>query len=416
MYTKNNKSAPAVDRISNELELFIHGTNFETMRTSMPLDLQPEVNRRSMLETTVSLKNNITELNDGVSSKILALNRTAANNGGSIYGGASVMEDVSDVDPMRHKITSVSERLARGFLDIASMQVVIGVNNERLGFELYDVFRKVSPVLVALSASSPYKYGKDGSLVDTKKSSRRISQYGDMCMYLPETMWKVHPDISSINQHKQYMRNAASKLVKTIKDGKIDCNWPELTKVRANGNGGYSYYPFKSLDPNDVFIFVRPRPDHYNIDNGGKSVMSIELRAMDMPTTVQRMHMLNSFVVGIANVASNELAAGKSMKSYSFMRPLKDSFEELANAAKWGLDSFVSGTKARTLATSLGEVAEEGLRLGGHNGQAKQLKATLGHVIRYGNDADVIREQKFSDATSLKSYLREKMTNGEAIQ
>ncbi len=394
-----------IDRISNELEFSLYNVSATDVISSYGAQLVHEVNPRDVVELNVSLAQDVAELNQRLSNDVKRLVRTAESLGGSVYGGSSLLADVSDVEPRWYRTTSMSRACAHGLLDITSQQVVIGVSEERFGFDLYNYFRNINPVLVALSASSPYVYEK-GSLARANAKSRRVGQYRKICDKFPVESWKDMPELRSLEEHKEWLQSVSGEVNRKLESGSMDdANWDELLKVRKNGNGGFSYYPFGILEPHQVYCSIRVRPDHRNIEKGGKSLFSLELRVPDMPATIEGMQMLNAFVAGLALYASEH--GTKSLPT-----PFTGDFEDLEAAAVYGMDAEINNRCVRKEVGTLREYATRGLEESGHGYETKRFDRMEG-ILSKGNDADIMMKLAPSNVTELRSYLIGQLRNGD---
>ena len=417
-----NKATERVAQVSNELEFSLHGVDAgRLIRTGNgELNIMHEVNMRDVVELNVSMKSNVNELNDALVDSVRKLIALGSSLGGFVYGGASLLRDVEGMEPKRYRTTSLSETLAKGLMDITSQQVVIGVSDERLGFDIYNFFGKISPALVAISASSPYGV-RGENLKDTGSLSRRMNQYERSCARLPSEMWMAMPELQSMSDHRTFMRSVSESVHSELRKGMLDCNWNELSRVRNNGNGDFSYYPFGVLEPNQVYTFVRLRPDHRNVENGGSSVFSVELRAPDMPTTLQRMQMMNSLVLGLAyNIAVNGESADSPLTD-PMINSLTGSFENLKTAARDGLHARIEGRNGsihqvmmEQLIERLVDYADIGLSASGHAEESARMGRMIGKIMRTGNDADLIRQHGFKSSDELRDYLRVRIAEGES--
>lgn len=383
-----------VGEMSNELEFSLHNTEASSVIKRNTLPLSHEVNPRDLIELNVSFAGNAAELNAAVEKDVAALIENAEAAGGEIYGGASLLEDVTDVEPLRYRTTSLSEACAAGLLDITSQQIVLGVTDEALGFELYNFFRHVNPALIALTASSPYTY-RNGDLRNTGNASRRIAQYEQLCRYFPLGMWRNMPDLKSLDEYEAIRRKISDEVNEKLHAGQLDANWAELKKTRSNGNGNFSYEPFALLEPHQIYWGVRVRPDHCNLEKGGRSVFSLELRVPDMPTTVSRMQMLNALVAGL----SYYIADHGNLPHF-----FDGSFDGLKIAAQYGLNASINGFGMRTAIENLRHYAAKGLSERGFSAECSRFD-TMENVLTYGNDADLIRQYSPANAEQLRSYL-----------
>ncbi len=396
-----------VDRLSNELEFGLHGVEASKAIEAYGPALMHEVNPHHVVELNVSMTPDICALNAQLYADVDKLASTANSLGGTIYGGSTVFADVSGVEPRRYRTTSLSDTFARGLLDITSQQVVLGMPDERLGFELYDLFRRVNPVLVALTASSPYAVN-NGNVIDTENASRRIGQYKNFCARFPENMWHDMPELHSLKEHQEWMRQVSGEVLRRLGSGEMDANWPELLKARTNGNGNSPYYPFNVLEPHQVYTFVRVRPDHRTVEKGGESLFSLELRVPDIPTTRERMQMLNSLVAGLAYDVADH---GYDPKSHPV---LDGSFAQLEAAARYGMKANIKGVPMRKMAESLMTLAARGLEERGYGSEVETL-GLVENVLTKGNDADLIRKTGLHDPASLRTYLANRLIAGEKV-
>lgn len=394
----NNRN---IGQISNELEFSLH--NIETDRViedqiikTESLSVVPEINPRDIIELNISMAQNAQELNSRVEKDIRTLTQRVEALGGKIYGGSSVLSDVSSVKPKRYRTTSLSETCAQGFLDITSQQIVLGITEEQLGFELYNFFRNINPVLLALTASSPYRY-RNGNLEDTSGASRRIVQYEQLCKYFPEIMWKM-PKLDSLKEYLTYLQRISDAVNNKLKIGLLDANWEELNKLRTdNNNRTFSYAPFTLLEPHQIFWFIRVRPDHRTIEKGGNSLFSVELRVPDIPTTVDRIQMLNAFVVGLSYYIADH-------SSTNLPTPFNGEFNDLHVTAKYGLNTRINDIEMKRVIDDLRKYAVRGLEDRGYSGEYSRFD-TLEKILIEGNDSDLIRRYPPKDVDELRNYL-----------
>ncbi|MBI4016430.1 MAG: hypothetical protein HY363_01930 [Candidatus Aenigmarchaeota archaeon] len=395
-----------VVQISNELELSVHNVlaaDVICAGKKRNLSLLPEVNPRDVVELNVSLANNVAELNRRAANDIFQLTSIVESLGGIVYGGGSVLEDVSEVEPVRHRTTSLSNTFARGILDINSQQIILGVNDETLGFEIYNYFRHIRPALLALSASSPYK--QDGQqLTDTGCASRRVQQYEKALSYFPQIIFNS-PELDSLHSHRTQLKMVSDRVKEKLEEGILDANWEELKKTRQKGTETYHYYPFEVLEPHQVFWPERPRPDHRTIEKGGKSVFSIELRMPDMPITIWRIQMINSFVAGIAYYIAGH---GTGELPYLFNE------NSLKRAAQHGLKAQINGISMTEAIQQLSSYAVQGLNGRDHTEARKEFEKALNETLWIGCDAEIIREKQPRNPDQLRQYLAGQLKSHDA--
>jgi gamma-glutamyl:cysteine ligase YbdK (ATP-grasp superfamily) len=395
-----------VTEVSNELELCVSPVNKNTSAATIiraaRVPLTPEVNLRDVVELNVSLKPDVRSLNRSLPFMVKEVVETGKENGCEIYGGSSVIADTSRLQPREYRTTMLSMSLGRGLLDITSQQVVIGVDDEDFGFRLYNNFRKINPVLLALSASSPLYVRDGGELGDTEHQSRRIPQYMNMCRRLPTEMYRDEPKIETMKQYSKRLRNVSDRVNRLFKERKLDANFEAI----ANRNG-QGFFPFDQLLPHQLYNPTRIRPDHSNTAIGGASVMSIELRVCDIPTTTLRMMTLNSFALGLAYYIQ------ETGRDLDVPDVLNGQFDHLMTAAKFGFDAQVNGQTVGEIARELRVTASQGLKMVGFSEEAQDMDRMVDHVIRQGNDAQRIVANAFETPEELRAYLVERLRKGE---
>ncbi len=384
-----------IEQASNELEICVDNIDAGVLIKESSLPIVHEINPHHVVELNVSLVENVADLNDIAAKLIKNLSDFAENLDGEVYGGSSVLEDVSDVEPRRYRTTSLSESCARGFLDITSQQIVLGVNDEELGFELFNYLRNINPVFLALSASSPYAV-KNGVLEDVRVLSRRIFQYEKICRFFPSNMWRDVPEITSLEEYFSHLQRISDEVNRRYSSGELDCNDKEAAK----------FLPFDRLEPHQIYWPIRLRPDHRNIETGGKSVFSLEIRIPDMPTTVQRIQMINSFVMGIAYFVADHGSA-------NLQKPFNGSYEDLRIAAKNGLRGEINNIKIAKVTDFLTGIAIGGLEERSFFKEANLLGKMIEKILVDGNDAELIRELNPQSVKELKNYLITRFIEGE---
>ena len=392
---------PSIVLMSNELEFCLDNVQASTiLENNTTLALTPEVNQRDVVELNVSLHRSVQSLNEGLDTEVNKLRELTERHGGALYGGSSLLASVRDLEPQWYRTTSLSTACAKNLLNITSQQFIIGVRDEQAGFALYNFFRTIGPILVALSASSPFSYEeKTGSLRDTGFASRRMPQYAKVGTHLPQSMWYHTPQLHSLAEYELARSNTSSEIIRLANEGLLDANWPELTKTRQNSNGKYQYWPFTLLEPHQLYWSVRIRPDHRREQD--HCPFSIEIRMADIPTTIQRMQMLNSVVFG----AAQAITQGSHTDF-----PLQGSYEELFSAARSGFETRIRGTALREYASCLVELARKGLE---HETTQLSRLDFADRVIAQGNDAMIIREQGYKTAAQLREYLIVRLRYGE---
>lgn len=374
MVQRNTKREIA--RVSNEVELSLSGVSASRFVGIGGITTGHEVNERDVIELKVCMRNGIADLNRSLDRDLERLNRAVELEGGSLYGGGAVLADLSKLEPRRFLTTSISERCARNFLGITSQQIVMGVKDEAFGFELYNMFRRMSPVLLALSASSPFEY-LESSLRDTGQHSNRMHKYRELMGIFPERMLES----PSINTHDEYFERLyiiSSDVRIRLDAGILDANFEELVKERKNGERVYRYYPFESLEPHQIFWFTRPRPDFRNEE----SKFVLEIRTPDTPIRIERMKAVNALILGLSYYIGDY---GDTLNI-----PFDGTLREMFIAGREGVGAVIGRNSVVDVAEGLVSAAQRGLRNKGYEEEARRLKEML-NIIYNGNDAEEIR-------------------------
>lgn len=398
-----------IPTMSNEVELALTGNTAQEIRINnstqnVGLEIDPEVNTLNILELLISMATTPDELNHRLGENVFLLSQLAQNTGTQLYGGASLYRNTNHLEPARYRTTSLSETLARNLLDMSSHQVIVGIGHhgsveqsERFGFSLYNTLRALSPLVLALSASSPYRYHQ-GGLQETNALSKRINQYIQATAYLPHEILTT-PKLNSLEEYETILQDISDQVTTLLEQGALDENKEELYKPRENGR---AYAPFDRLDPHQLYWLIRPRPDHAT---GGSatndSLLSLEMRIADTSLTVQRMQAINSFVLGISYYASKNgfdslnavLAPINSTKNF---------LQTAQQAAKYGLNASLnthnrnrssdsnSSKTLRSLLPSLIEMAQAGLTDRGQD--TTTMLRELTSIEAHGTHAEAIIE------------------------
>ena len=387
-------SSGRIQQISNELEFCLENISAPRLIGYNGLPIIEEVNPEHVIELNVSLANDVDELNQRLAGLVGQLVENGRFLGGEIYAGSSLLADTREVEPARYRTTCLSESCARGFLDITSQQVVIGVTGEEFGIELFNYLRTINPVLLALSCSSPYQF-EEGQLVDTGFLSRRIGSYREICQHFPREILESR-ELSSREDFERALQLISDRVNDSLEKGELDENQEELYRIR-NGN---AYAPFRTLEPHQIYWMTRFRPDHQN----ERSDFSIEMRVADAPTTVQRMQMLNSFVIGLCYYAQEfGVTSLPSIEGKEFVN--------LEIAARYGPRGIVGGISLSDHIGTLRGYAIAGLQSRGC--ETERLVRMTDRVLTEGTDADLIRRQEFQHSDELRDYLIARLSEGE---
>lgn len=379
--------------VSNEVELNVSGISAKKLLKEevTSVFVLPEVNEDNVVELNVSQAKDIDELNERLSTDLHTLSRDTKALGGEIYGGSLLLEDVSGIEPKWQRTTSLSVTCARNFLDMCSIQVVIGVSGERFGIDLFNYFRNVNPVLLALSSSSPYALVDGIELRETSMLSKRIHQYEKLCERFPSEML-LSAELESMSHFERILQDISAEVNARLTGGRLDVNAMELFRDRESG----PYAPFSLLDPHQVFWMTRFRPDHKNEECD----FSVEMRVCDLPINLSGMKYVNTFILGIAYCAEQE--------GFSDFPTLEGAeFANLAAAAQTGLSAPIGkdNKDLRSYVVEMSDIGARGLRYRGFETQAQYLETQTEKLIGRGSDAEVLLAQNFQTPQEMKRYL-----------
>lgn len=383
-----------ISAVSNELEFCLQGVEADAVikRAGGSLELTHEVNQRNIVELMISMASNLAELNQIVPVVICQLASIVQESSGAIYSGSSLLQDISNHEPTWYRTTSLSEQLARGFLDITSQQLVIGIAREgpgqmageTFGLQLYNFLRQLTPVIFALSAASPYRY-EAGKVIETGYQSRRPGQYQAMSSRLPPSMFAT-PQLNSLEEYQAHLQAVSDQVNDRLANGQLDANLTELYRDR----GGRQYAPFTTLEPHQIYSWVRIRTDHANQD----SVFSLEVRICDLSTRIQSIQALNALIAGLAYHATRygftelNAAVSKLGLATTEIQPT------LLQVAQTGLSTKIgrgrNRRQLRNLVPPLCRLAIEGLNY--HHIPTILMETEITRILEQGNDAARIRE------------------------
>ncbi|HUY70538.1 MAG TPA: hypothetical protein VMV00_03150 [Candidatus Baltobacteraceae bacterium] len=378
MATRQNRDIP---QISNEYELgLIRLPASELIRRNQMagsrLSLVHEVNGRHMVELNVSLKKNVTELNSATWREIRATILLAARSGkaadeGLVYGGGAVLNNTEGIVPRLYLTTAASEGFGRAMTTVKSQQIVLGVSDEAAAFRVYNALRLVSPIVLALSASSPLIF-EGGRIANAGVDSIRMQQYAKGCARFPAEMWLDPPTLGSIADYNRSMAIASQRFRDALPA--MDSR-PEFRTMY--NSAGIRFCEQERLEPHQVFWQVRPRPDHRN----DRCALSIEVRSPDLPFSLSEMQTINRFVYGVACIAAS------SNQQLELPSCLEGSFVQHTEAARLGLRASLNGTGMGELVKTVLALAIEGLNGSGYSKEAVSLEAGIGEILGEGNGA-----------------------------
>lgn len=408
-----------ISAFSNEIELNLtQGTAPSILeannRLDKPLELDPEVNLQDIIELLISMASGPDDLNQQLTIGVLRLLEITTQNNTSLYGGSSLLRDTSHRTPAWYRTTSLSQKLARNLLDITSQQVVIGIGHhgskektERFAIGMYNTLRALSPVVLALSASSPYTVGNQNRLMHTGTFSRRIQQYVRATSQLPAEILET-PQLSSLEEYQNRLQTISDQVTYLLQHNRLDSNLDELNRVHSDG---YSHRNFDILEPHQIYWLTRPRPDHQILNH---SALSIEMRTGDTPLTVQRMRAINSFIAGICYYASKH----GFQRLDQVLHPVhahQNYIGLLLDTSKNGLHTQIQSTRStnrqsnssQTIASFIEPLlflAQAGLQDRGQRSNAMALE--IRDIITRGTDAQLIQN----------TVENTHMTNGEELE
>lgn len=383
-----------ISAVSNELEFCLQGVEADTVveQAGEALELVHEVNRRNIVELMISMTPDVAALNQLAPVVIGQLATIAQGASGDIYSGSSLFQDTSRHEPTWYRTTSLSERLARGFLDITSQQLIIGVAREgrgqmageMFGLRLYNFLRQLSPVILALSASSPCRY-QAGGIIETGYQSRRPTQYQEMSKNLPPSMFAT-PQLNSLEEYHSHLQDVSNQVNDRLANGQLDANLIELYRDR----GGRKYAPFTILEPHQIYSWVRIRPDHANQN----SVFSLEVRICDLPTQVETIQALNSFIAGLAYYAARHGFTQLNAAVSELGLAASEIQPALLRVARTGLSTEIGTCRTRrrlrNLVPPLCRLAIEGLTY--RHMPTALIQSEIARILEQGNDAVRVRE------------------------
>lgn len=382
--------------VSNELEVNIRGLDAESLLVNKKdIPIESEVNPNHVVELNVSMARNVAELNTRSTDHLSNLTALVDNLGGTLYGGASVFEDVSGIEPARYLTTSLSEQCAHGFLDISSQQLVIGVQGKEFGIKLFNYLRTLDPALVALSASSPLRLNNESGLLElTGSQSRRLSQYSLITANFPKGMLET-PELRNLEHYHELMSDFSTEIKTRLANGQLDANLEELTKEREGG----AYINFDVLLPHQIYWMTRLRPDQSN----SECDFAIEMRSMDMPVDPKGVRALNSLVAGIAYYAAKN--------GFSELPGVSEEYNNLLLAAAHGFQGVINQVTLGNYVRSLAIFAEAGLRNRGFNKEAKEMNSVINNYLVQGNEARHLRRFENQKPEQAINYLTQRMRN-----
>jgi gamma-glutamyl:cysteine ligase YbdK (ATP-grasp superfamily) len=386
---------------SNEIEYnIIGGTAKEIISSNSTF--QPEVNGRDVVEITVSMKDKLSSLNYFLSACTNSLDNHAKRFNSNIYGGSFVYEDVSDLE-MDNSLKLENSKNFRGFMNISGQQIVIGIKDEKKGWELYNTMNYLSPVFLAITTSSPYLLSEEGSLVKTGLHSIRPSQYHSICSSLPEGMWRNIPEINSIREHDEILEKLLSQVRKNISEGKLNTNWNDLTRTKNEYSFDKGIYYWEDKD---VYWLVRPRPSHETISMGGNCFMSLEFRAPDLPVTLENMKTINRFIIGLCNYVTNT-------EEYFLLDKIKTDgkniFDSYYLVGERGMNCDFAGKPMRRVLETLLEYSVAGLEYANEFSEARKLKEGISKILTKGTDSENLLKMNFKEASEIKRYLNKQL-------
>lgn len=399
----NSKIGP----YSNELELGLEGVTASEVIKMNSAPITPEVNTRDVIELNISLKKDLKELNTAVEENLTKLSKSVKEKGGSIYGGAILLKDVSGVEPARYRTTSLSESCGRGFLDILSQQLVLGVKDDVAGFEIYNALMTASPIIHALSASAPYDF-KENNIMHTAEKSTRPTRYRHVCKYFPDNLWKNAPELKNLKEFNDYLKSVSDEVIRKLEANELDANWDELKKLREDSSGKkQSHYPFSSLNDSQTYLLIRPRPSHETFSSGGDCSMSMEFRVMDMPVNISGVKNINSLLVGLSNYIV--LNGGNDINNLLKANGGYDVWREFEKSGYEGLEGTLNGIDKKFLANNLLDFSSQGLLVFDYVSEQKNLENYVSEIISGRDQGTLFGNQRFKEKGDAIRYLSDNL-------
>lgn len=342
--------------------------------------LVSEVNPVHALEVEASMFYDAHSLNTFHRDSIIQIHGTVEDHGGRFYGGGSVLRNTEDILPtILGGTVTLSRSMAEVWKRIGSHQIVIGTYSEQDLINTYKVFRFLNPILMAMSASSPF-VAMDGVLVDTGFKSIRPHSYKEGARHLPPDMIGTPPDIELVSDYREYMARMSQAVLRRYYDGQLDVREPEVQRFMTN---------FQGLSPSQVFPWERIRFDYTS--RGG---FALEVRIQDTPITLGRTYDLNVFDVGM--VYFMRLFGQEAVQRIRqiLSNPDRDAIEDgIFAASKSGLDGRYIDTPVRDLLPEFFYYSREGfkgIKPYGWNKIVARLRRFETDLATTGNDADLL--------------------------
>ncbi|PIN75662.1 hypothetical protein COV18_02335 [Candidatus Woesearchaeota archaeon CG10_big_fil_rev_8_21_14_0_10_37_12] len=396
----------------SELEFGLHGANASDIIARAGLlglpdhagtVVEHEVNKDQLVELNGRtsdgyLATDVRALNSGMSALVTRLRETVESTGGVIYGGASLLENTANTETSWARTTSLSQTCANGFKSIMSQQVIVGFDDELAAIAFFNATRRVHPVLLAMSASSPFV--RENGNVRTVGHSRRPMQYQQLLSRFPEAM-RTQPHLETVEHYWSIVQGVSDDVLALLDQNLLDANWEELRRGRPDG----AYFPFKRFNDSQMYWPTRLRPGH----RSDRSLLSVEIRSPDMPATIERMIAMNNFVFGLAYAGERD--------GFDCIDGVDGdgTYDQLVPVAKQGLDAIYNNNPVRLHLVRLGRVAQSGLQYRGFIAESEQLGRMLTTILSDGTDADLLRE-RFNEQSSIddvRAYLVARLRNGE---
>lgn len=374
--------------LSNELEFWLEGINASDLIKNYYMnggpnnifEIEAEVNPRDALEVVISKAKNISELNQRCQKSLLEVSSLVSSSGGQIFGGAILEKSTKDINFTPYRTTTLSKPLGNGLKNIAGYQLLFGMNSLDSAKIAFESIRQLGPLILALTASSPYKI-EDNNINDID-SNRIASIYPNMFKEFPEMMWGTSFPLHNLKDWFKYMAKANSQCYDKFVQNKFTID-PRFHKMSYKGG----FEQPTHLAPHQFYWTTRPRFDH--VSNGDpKSIMSIEFRLADMPLNPLLISAINSYMVGLVS------------KSLDDKRPiLCDDFISREVLHETEMEAAHNGINGRYIALENVSIAELTHKLVADatnylpNELAQVMKTTIEDVLDHGNGAARLRQE-----------------------
>ncbi|MBT3406025.1 hypothetical protein HN419_02550 [Candidatus Woesearchaeota archaeon] len=367
-----------VKLVSNELEVWIDGISAEDAIAAIKklpehgpvFFVDPEVNLRDAMEINISKAKSSAELNSRAQAALRLTSDEVKRLGGTLYAGSYVGKSTKGLDYSPYRTTTLSVPLGQGLTSIAGHQILFGMADTKSASIAYETLRQLGPLVIALTASSPFSAHSNG---ETVNSSRIAHVYPQSCAELPDIMHGTPPVLEDVEDWYAAHAEINKELHRKFRNGELTID----ERFHTKGFDQPSH-----LAPHQIYWHVRPRFDHAT--NGDDStIMSLEYRIGDMPMSAKRLTALNSFIMGSVSEAIQQ---GKP--HFFDTHVPRETLKGLEYAAaKDGLDATYNGAPLAEVIDLHAKIAERGITDENHT----EMHAGIQDILQNGNDAARMR-------------------------